>query len=52
MVFAYLFTIAHQKLTQRCVKFDFNSIKKTSLCQLPPESEERLWPTLNMCRGR
>lgn len=47
MVFAYLFTIVHQKLTQRCGKFDFNSIKK-HLYVIPPEIEGRFWPTLNI----
>lgn len=52
MVFAYLFTNSHQKLTQRCGKFDFNSIKKKHLYVIPPEIEGRFWPTLNMFRGR
>lgn len=40
MVFAYLFTIAHQKLTQRCGKFDFNLIKKNIFMSSPQKLKE------------
>lgn len=40
MVFAYLFTIAHQKMTQRCGKFDFNSIKKNIFMSSPQKLKE------------
>lgn len=40
MVFAYLFTIVHQKLTQRCGKFDFNSIKKNIFMSSPQKLKE------------